>query len=65
MRRQGWLARLRAVFVEQGYFSLKPLPKTRAEAELEAETAGRGSAPPGVRLGLDAPPHAPERPDSP
>ncbi len=36
--RQGWLARLREAFVEQGVFSLKPLPRTRAEAELACDT---------------------------
>ncbi len=48
--KQGWLARLREAFVEQGVFSLKPLPRTRAEAEL----AGDAPRPSGdlTRLGL-------------
>jgi hypothetical protein len=59
-----WLARLREAFVEQGVFSLKPLPKTLAEADLDAAAGGTTAHRPEVRLGLDNGPSALKRPDS-
>ncbi len=59
-----WLARLREAFVEQGVFSLKPLPKTRAESDLQAAAPGTATQTPEVRLGLDDGASAPKRPDS-
>lgn len=65
---QTWLARLTEAFVEQGVFSLKPLPKTRAEAELDAGTPGRATrrteVSPGGTLGLDDGRGPGKRPDS-
>jgi hypothetical protein len=59
-----WLARLREAFVEQGYFSLKPLPRTRAEVELDAQAARADAPAPDVRLGLDDRAAPRDRPDS-
>ncbi len=59
-----WLARLREAFVEQGVFSLKALPKTRAEADLDAAAGGTTAHRPEVRLGLDDRAAPRDRPDS-